>query len=308
MKYFFICVSVFLFAFGCGTKDEETSTEDQEVQPKFVLVKVGEKKNELNLPDVLADEDEEDSAEEDVLPEEVQATAEETSEDQILLAEAQQAETVEENPAENIEEQVLAEIEEGLSEDGQVSAELGDEDQSAVSGQIVAETIAVLPEDLVPLQNTDSLESEDEEEPPAVVEAENEVPEIDQAESSFEPHSAVAGVTSEFFKPASCRGTIAQLKNSCEFMPEWLKNVQAEGEDVIIRRSRHGVTVIWNNGTFEGGFFKGLWKNGTCKNGTMKSVIWDKGIFEEGCVWESGLWNNGECRAENCDHTKKVLN
>ena len=120
-------------------------------------------------------------------------------------------------------------------------------------------------------------------------------------------------VSNDFEQPAgavparlelnSCRGDLTQLKQSCEFMPEWLKNVQASGEDVTIERNKHGVTVVWNSGTFEGGSFKGLWKNGSCRGGVMESVVWDQGVFDTGCVWKNGLWKDGVCQAEDCSHT-----
>jgi len=127
--------------------------------------------------------------------------------------------------------------------------------------------------------------------------------EIELVETTSAEQSEAAGETVASVKPAVCRGTLAQLKNSCEFMPEWLNNIQATGEDITISSSRHGVAVTWNNGVLENGtFVSGLWKNGTCKGGTMAFVIWDEGVWEEGCVWKNGLWNGGACQAEDCSH------
>lgn len=288
MKYLIICMSALLLVLGCGKEEEQTSTEKQDGKPNFVLVKVGQKEkgSSLDLMDELEDEEvdsvEETAVSEDAVvleenpsSEELQVTAsvQETDEDQVVPAEEEQtAETdlVESSVAESVDDEEL----------GIVVVESTESEEPVVSGEEAGEE----------QRETASVEADTAE---------------DSTETNFEPPGAVAELTRGSLKPAACRGTLKQLKNSCDFIPEWLKDVQASNEDVTVRRSRHGVTVTWNQGTFEGGVFKGLWRNGTCKKGTMSAVIWDQGVFEEGCVWKSGLWNSGDCQAEDCSHTVK---
>ena len=292
VKYLLIFISIFLFTLGCGNegKEESASNERNEsVQPELVFMKTkntNPKKDILDLADELKSTkksviDEKRIQQEEQLPDETKTDSLEENPTTVLIAKFSSDEP-EEEPLGVVKEQAPAAFEELAVEDNaveEVFTESIDDEQALV---VVEE---------------DSSEKDLPEENLAENDSSGDVSE--QSDAVVETASSVASLSL-----AVCRGALTQLKNSCDFMPEWLKNVQAENEDVTIRRTKHGIVVTWNKGIFKGGVFKGLWRDGTCERGTMESVIWDQGVFGKDCVWKNGLWGGGSCQAEDCSHTE----
>ncbi len=294
MRFLLICISVLFFAFGCGKPDEDetqSDAKDQESPPNLVFIKTEPPKNDLDLEDQLRGEE---PAERPTASEEEEQTI--SAVENSPLEDARTPTSAIENPPPSaVEEQTIT----AAAKEEQIDISIESEPPDLLAEQTKAETeTAEQSTEEEGAVEEDGLNDGQIETAAVVGETE-----LNQAGSVKPP--AVQIETKSFFplEPAVCRGNLEWLKNSCEFMPEWLKNVQAKGEDITIKRSRHGITVIWNSGIFEGGSFRGLWKNGACRGGVMESVVWDQGIFDTGCRWKNGLWKDGICQAEDCSHT-----